>query len=208
MSRIFWWIQLAVSFHVAESWYCWNKDTFIAFIAVIGPYLYVITVYIMSKTYQVYIKIQYASSTAQGGGRSFKWFTARRSTATTVRKPWSPLEIWASIPIWLKRMRMVRGGYMEKNEVGDFEWYTMAVAKPCKIPNGLAMQMITMLRTHNVHDLAPLLEAGILERKDETPAAPYHVEQEKLSAIWSRYCVVWLHRNGRGPMNCTCWFNR
>jgi len=118
------------------------------------------------------------------------------------------LEIWASIPIWLKRMRMVRGGYMEKNEVGDFEWYTMAVAKPCKIPNGLAMQMITMLRTHNVHDLAPLLEAGILERKDETPAAPYHVEQEKLSAIWSRYCVVWLHRNGRGPMNCTCWFNR
>ena len=194
MSRIFWWLQLAVSFHVAESWYCWNKDTFIA---VIGPYLYVITVYIMSKTYQVYIKIQYTSSTAQG----------RRSTATTVRKPWSPLEIWASIPIWLKRMRMVRGGYMAKNEMGDFEWYTMAVAKPCKI-NGLAMQMITMLRTHNVHDLAPLLEAGILERKDETPAAPYHVEQEKLSAIWSRFCVVWLHRNGRGPMDCTWWFNR
>ena len=51
-------------------------------------------------------------------------------------------------------------------------------------------------------------EAGILERKDETPAAPYHVEQEKLSAIRSRFCVVWLHRNGRGPMNCTCWFNR
>ena len=50
---------------------------------------------------------------------------------------------------------MVRGGYMETNEVGDFEWYTMAVAKPCKIPNGLAMQMITMLWTHNVHDLAP-----------------------------------------------------
>ena len=61
--------------------------------------------------------------------------------AMTIRKPWGPLEVWASIPLWVKRMRMAGSGYMETHHVGDLEWFTLAVAKPCKIPAGTFMWM-------------------------------------------------------------------
>ena len=54
----------------------------------------------------------------------------------TIRKPWGPLEVWTSIPLWLKRMRMARSGFMETHHVGDMEWFVLAVAKPSKIPAG------------------------------------------------------------------------
>ena len=76
---------------------------------------------------------------------------------------------------------------------------------------GLAMQMIQMVRTHRVQDLAPLLvTAGILERKEERPAAPFRLDQPRLSAIWSQFCLVFIPSQAEGSplVKCTCWYHQ
>ena len=64
--------------------------------------------------------------------------------------------------------------------------------------------------------IAPLVvTAGILERKDETPAAPFRVDQPRMSAISSDFChLEWflpsgvISANGSSALKCTRWYHQ
>lgn len=103
----------------------------------------------------------------------------RLPEAKPLRKPWGTIEQCASVPLWLKCIR--RGMHHETHEIGEYEWYVMAVAKPKPIPKGLAPQMTNMVRMPDRRACAELVvTASILERTDHQDA-PYTVMQDRLA---------------------------
>ena len=73
----------------------------------------------------------------------------RLPEAQPLRKPWGTIEQWASVPLWLKRIR--RGLHHETHEIGEYSWYVMAVAKPKPIPKGALDKIETRLSLQEAH---------------------------------------------------------